>query len=157
MDLIMQKSPIDDLLERLKTLQSEMEMEIDRLLREKRELFRYTLNKGKVQFEQGIKILQRHKRTSLWNYIRRSRLGHLLTAPVIYSVFIPIVLLDISATLYQQVCFRVYGIPLVVRGKYVIIDRHHLAYLNFIEKFNCVYCGYCNGLIEYVREIVALI
>ena len=26
---------------------------------------------------------------------------------------------------------------------------------SIIEKFNCVYCGYANGLIEYVREIAA--
>mgnify|MGYP003714603975 FL=1 len=27
------------------------------------------------------------------------------------------------------------------------------AYLNGIEKLNCVYCGYANGMIAYVREI----
>lgn len=36
-----------------------------------------------------------------------------------------------------------------------MIDRHHLAYLNSIEKLNCVYCGYANGLLAYAREIVA--
>ncbi len=28
------------------------------------------------------------------------------------------------------------------------------SYLNSIEKFNRVYCGYVNGLIAYAREIV---
>lgn len=151
----MQKSTIDDILERLKTLEAELEAAIDLLLSEKRELFRYTLDQGKVHFEQGVKALQRHQRTGLLKYIFTAHFGHLLTAPIIYSVFIPLVMLDIMATFYQQLCFRVYGIPLVVRGNYIVIDRQHLAYLNFIEKINCVYCGYSNGLIEYVREIGA--
>ena len=151
----MQKSPIDDILERLKILEAELETEIDQILSEKRELFRYTVDQGKVRFEQGIKVLQRHQRTGLLSYIFATHLGHLLIAPITYSLFIPLVLLDIMATIYQQICFRVYGIPLIVRSKYIIIDRQHLAYLNIIEKINCVYCGYGNGLIEYVREIGA--
>ncbi|MBT5764073.1 MAG: hypothetical protein HOI59_09435, partial [Nitrospina sp.] len=30
-----------------------------------------------------------------------------------------------------------------------------LSYLNGLEKMNCVYCGYFNGLIGYVQEIAA--
>jgi len=70
-------------------------------------------------------------------------------------LFIPFVLLDIMVTLYQHICFRVYGISRVARVDYFVIDRHHLAYLNVVEKLNCVFCGYANGLIEYVREISA--
>jgi hypothetical protein len=33
------------------------------------------------------------------------------------------------------------------------MDRHRLAYLNGIEKLNCAYCTYANGLIAYVREV----
>ena len=29
----------------------------------------------------------------------------------------------------------------------------HLAYLNGLQKLNCVYCGYGNGLISFVREV----
>jgi hypothetical protein len=58
-------------------------------------------------------------------------------------------------TLYQHLCFRVYGIPRVRRADYIIIDRHQLAYLNALEKLNCMYCSYGNGLVEYVREVSA--
>jgi hypothetical protein len=34
-----------------------------------------------------------------------------------------------------------------------VIDRQHLDYLNAIEKFNCMYCGYGNGLTAYIREV----
>jgi hypothetical protein len=43
----------------------------------------------------------------------------------------------------------------VRREEYLVFDRHYLAYLNAIEKLNCAYCSYANGLIAYVREIAA--
>jgi hypothetical protein len=58
-------------------------------------------------------------------------------------------------SVYQLVCFPVYGIPKVRRVDYFVFDRHHLAYLNAIEKLNCAYCSYANCLIAYVREIAA--
>lgn len=151
----MTKPSLDDILSRLHELQAELESEIDRLLREKRELFHYTYEKGKVRFEQGIKVLQKHQKEGVWSYLLSSRMSHLVTAPVIYSLFIPFVLLDVMATLFQQICFRVYGIARVPRKEYFFIDHQHLAYLNLIEKINCVYCGYGNCLIEYMREIAA--
>ncbi len=151
----MHVSSIDDLLERLHTLQAELESEIDQLLSEKRELFRYTLDQGRVRFEKGMHALQRHQRVGIWAYLRHARLAHMLTAPVIYSLFIAFLLLDLMASVYQQLCFRVYGIPRVARSDYFFIDHQHLAYLNVVEKMNCVYCGYSNGVIEYVREISA--
>jgi hypothetical protein len=43
----------------------------------------------------------------------------------------------------------------VPRRRYFAIDRHKLAYLNGIEKVNCTFCSYTNGLIAYVREVAA--
>ena len=39
------------------------------------------------------------------------------------------------------------------RRDHVTFDRQHLAYLNGLEKLNCVYCSYANGLLSYAREI----
>ena len=77
----------------------------------------------------------------------------ILTAPLIYAMVIPAVLLDFFVFLYHSICFPVYGIEKVERGDYIIIDRHKIARLNGIQKLNCVYCGYFNGLIAYVQEI----
>jgi hypothetical protein len=151
----MTNSTLDNLLDRLNKLQAELEIEIDRLLEEKRQLFHYTIEQGKVKFESGIKALQMKEKVSSWNYLRNARLAHLLTAPIIYSVFLPFVLMDIAVTCYQQICFRVYGIPRIKRSAYFVIDRQKLAYLNSIEKFNCTYCSYANGLAEYIREVTA--
>jgi hypothetical protein len=67
----------------------------------------------------------------------------------------PALFMDLVVTIYQAICFRAYGIPRVVRGDYFVIDRHNLQYLNPVEKMNCIYCGYFNGLIAYVQEIAA--
>jgi hypothetical protein len=146
---------LDDILDRLHALQTEVEQEIDRLLDEKRELFKYTLEQGKVRFEQGMKALQLKRRTGVWIYLRHARLRHIVTTPLIYSLIILFVALDVAVTLYQHICFRMYKIPRVKRADYFIIDRQHLAYLNAIEKVHCAYCGYVNGLIEYLREVSA--
>jgi hypothetical protein len=81
--------------------------------------------------------------------------GSALTAPVIYSLLLPILLLDLWASLYQQICFRVYGIARVRRSDYLVIDRDLLPYLDPVDKLNCAFCGYANGVIAYVREIAS--
>jgi hypothetical protein len=146
---------VDEILERLHTLQKDLEAEIDLLLEERRAQFRYRLERGRVRFEEEVKALQERHRMDLWAYLRDARLGHLLSAPVIYSVLVSLALLDAAITAYQHICFRVYGIPRVQRGEYLVMDRQHLAYLNAIERLNCLYCGYANGLVAYAREITS--
>jgi hypothetical protein len=78
-----------------------------------------------------------------------------LTSPFIYMMIVPAVFLDVFASVYQAICFPIYGIPKVVRGDYIVLDRHRLRYLNTIEKGNCLYCGYFNGLMGYLSEMAA--
>jgi hypothetical protein len=145
---------LDELLARVKVAQQELEQEIDRLLREKREQFRFQVRRGRIIFERQVHKLHRQQRTGIWAYLKNAPLATVLTAPVIYGMIVPLALLDLTITLYQQICFRIYRIPLVCRSDYLYIDRHYLPYLNLIEKINCVYCGYGNGLIEYAREVI---
>ena len=98
---------------------------------------------------------QRALRVSLWNYVRGARLGVMVTAPFIYAVIFPALLLDLFVTVFQALCFPAYGIPKVRRADYIVFDRRNLAYLNILEKLNCAYCSYVNGLFAYVREIGA--
>jgi hypothetical protein len=49
----------------------------------------------------------------------------------------------------------VYGIPRVRRREFIVFDRHYLAYLNAVQKAHCAYCSYANGVLAYVREIIA--
>ena len=60
----------------------------------------------------------------------------MLTAPVIYAGILPFLLLDLFVSVYQAVCFPIYGIAKIKRADYLVFDRHHLAYLNALEKLN---------------------
>ena len=104
-----------------------------------------------------IHDLEEHRRfkQSIPAFVREASLLNLLTAPVIYSLLLPLALLDVWVTAYQWTCFPIYGVARVRRRKYLVIDRHKLAYLNGIEKMNCTFCSYANGLLAYVREVAA--
>ncbi len=81
------------------------------------------------------------------------RLRNALSAPFIYGLLGPLVLLDAFVCVYQAVCFRLWGIPQVRRSEHMIIDRHRLPYLDAVQKINCVYCGYANGVLSFTREV----
>jgi hypothetical protein len=138
-----------DLLERIAELEHEVELELTR----RRALWRYRVDAGRVRFEREVHEAHRRLKQRLPAFLRESNLRTVATAPVIYSLIAPVALLDLWVTLYQAVCFRAYGIPRVRRSAYIVIDRHALAYLNGVEKFNCAFCGYANGVFAYVREV----
>ena len=142
---------IADLIERMRGLEGELEAE----LAKRRAELQVGLEKGRAIFEEEILRRHRELKTRLSAYILGARPLVVITAPIIYSLIIPLALLDLFVTIYQAVCFPVYRIPKVRRSDYLVFDRHHLAYLNALEKLNCAYCSYANGLIAYVREIAS--
>lgn len=142
-------SLIDDLLERAADLERQIEAELNA----RRRQWHYRVFKGRVLFARRARTALSRLRLSIPRYLRDSRPLHLVTAPVIYSLLAPVALLDAWVTAYQWICFPVFGITRVSRSAYVVIDRHRLPYLNGIEKLNCVYCGYANGVFAYVREV----
>ncbi|MGQ9427128.1 hypothetical protein ACXYTJ_15500 [Gilvimarinus sp. F26214L] len=115
----------------------------------------YTVRNGKVRFDRAVRIAQRRYKVHLLSYIARAKPLHVITAPVIYGMVIPIALFDLFLNLYQQICFRAYGIPRVRRADYMVLDRHQLSYLNGLEKLNCLYCSYGNGMVAFAREVLA--
>ena len=142
-------STVDRLREAIRDVQSQLEAEAEAA----RKRFRYSITGGKVTFEEEARRRGRALKVRWSVFIRRARPWEIVTAPVIYSLIVPFVLLDLFVTVYQRVCFPIYGIPRVARKKYIAVDRHKLTYLNVMQKLNCVYCGYCNGLLAYVREV----
>jgi hypothetical protein len=105
--------------------------------------------------EAALRTEQRRYRQGLWSYVFFSDAMTALSAPVVYSLAIPFIALDAWVTVYQAICFRAWGIARVSRRDCFVIDRHRLAYLNALEKLNCLYCSYANGVIAYVREVAA--
>ena len=138
-----------DLLERIAGLERELEGELTR----RRALWRFRVDAGKVRFEREAYEVNRRLKQRLPAFLRESSPLTILTAPLVYSLIVPVALLDLWVTIYQAVCFRAYGIARVRRSAYIVIDRHALAYLNGVEKLNCVFCGYANGVFAYVREV----
>lgn len=117
--------------------------------------FYYRVKGRKIFFEEEARKYQKKFVIKASEYISKASLANLMTVPFIWSCIIPAILLDLSVSIYQFICFRIYDIPKVKRGKYIIIDRRQLKYLNIIEKINCFYCEYFNGLIAYIQEIAA--
>lgn len=132
-------------------LQSELDGEIEK----RRKALGWRFKEHLIEFEHGITEEHRRLRKSVRHFLADSPLEMVLSAPVIYSLIVPLALMDGWVSLYQAICFRVYQIPQVRRADYIVIDRQHLAYLNWIEALNCIFCGYANGLIAYVREIAS--
>lgn len=89
------------------------------------------------------------------NYLRYPKrfLRHVATAPVIYSVIVPVVIADVWIEVYHRMAFPFYGIPYVQRRNYIKIDRQKLSYLDGLQKINCMYCGYVNGVFQYWVKI----
>lgn len=132
-----------------------MELEIEHEMKRRRAELQADFEETRVRFEQEVLEQQRRFKTGVLAYLLTANWLTLLTAPVIYALIVPIFFLDLSITVYQHICFRAYGLPRVKRGNYFVFDRAHLAYLNLIEKVNCAYCSYGNGVMAYGREVVA--
>jgi len=142
---------ISELLDRIQHMELEIELEMKRRRAELQADFEET----RVRFEREVLEQQRRFKTGILAYLLTANWLTVLTAPVIYALIVPISFLDLTITVYQHICFRAYGLPRVKRNDYFVFDRAHLAYLNLIEKINCAYCSYGNGVMAYGREVVA--
>ena len=112
--------------------------------------------KGKrVEFEHSIREMHQQLKTGFFQWLVHNRPQNLITGPIIYGMIFPLLMLDFFVSFYQVVCFPIYQISKVKRSDYIVLDRQHLGYLNFIEKFHCTYCAYGAGLIAYIGEIIA--
>ncbi len=80
-------------------------------------------------------------------------LGVVLASPILYGIFVPLVLLDLSLTIYHWTVFPLLHIPMVQRKSYIRLDRHRLSYLPWIVKLTCSYFGYANGLLQYAVRL----
>jgi hypothetical protein len=140
---------LQNLIEAIKKLEQELSQEFQK----KEAEFYYKVQGKKISFDREVK--RQHKRiaTKISRYLKDADILNILTIPFIWACLPPALLLDATVSLFQAVCFPIYKIPKVKRSSYIVIDRYALSYLNGIEKLNCTYCGYFNGLIAYIHEI----
>lgn len=139
------------LLQRIADLENEIEQAID----DRRKSFHYHFERRRVRFEREMVVAHRRLRKGIGRFLRQSGLPGVLASPLVYVLFLPLAMLDLLTTLFVVLGFPVYGIAKVRRADFVVLDRHHLAYLNGIEKLNCIYCGYANGVIAFTREVAS--
>jgi hypothetical protein len=142
---------ISDLLAQISTLEDELRT----TLNEQEHRMFFELKGKRVEFEKSVRQAHRRLKTGFFRWLVLFRPQNLITGPIIYSMIVPMLMLDLCVSFYQFTCFPVYRVAKVRRADYIVFDRQHLAYLNFIEKFHCTYCAYGVGLLAYVAEIVS--
>ncbi|MBU0675713.1 MAG: hypothetical protein KJ950_13815 [Proteobacteria bacterium] len=142
---------IHEIIEQIKILEKRLSTEIQK----KQQEFYYIIQDKKIYFQETTRQYHRSLTTSIPAYITQASLLNILTGPLVWACLIPAALLDLFVSIFQAFSFPIYGIPKVRRSDYIVVDRHALQYLNPIEKINCIYCGYFNGLIGYIQEIGA--
>lgn len=141
---------IDQLLQQIRQLEEELRAELN----QRSQVIGFTIKGRRVEFERSIKQAHKKLKYSLWRWLG-IRPINLVTMPIIYAMIVPLLIIDLLVSFYQYSCFPIYRIQLVKRRDYIVFDRHHLSYLNFFERWHCVYCSYGNGVVAYIREILA--
>jgi hypothetical protein len=135
----------------------DLENKLEQLIAKQQRDFLYHFEGTKIKFETSIVAQQKAMKVGLIEWLASSKLRSILSIPFIYGMIVPLVLLHISIEIFHIICFSLYKIPKVKRADYFVADRHLLPYLNIIEKLNCAYCSYGNGVIAYTREIIGRI
>jgi len=142
---------ISDILARIAHLEDELEAE----LQQRRHALQADFENRRIHFEDAVLQQQRRFKAGLLHYLLGAELRHVVSIPFIFGMVVPMVLLDIAVSVYQWICFPLYRIEVVRRRDMWVFDRTHLAYLNLLEKINCAYCSYGNGLAAYFTEIAS--
>lgn len=94
------------------------------------------------------------QRLGLLALLRRSRPINIITGPVIYSMVVPLLFLDVCICVYQAICFPVYKVTPVSRRDYIVFDRQELKYLDWVSKFHCTYCAYGVGVVAFAGAVI---
>lgn len=132
-----------------------LENELDTAIKQHEGQIRYRIEDKRILFEQAVSEAHLRLKMGIFRWFKTVRPQNYLTMPIIYGMFVPMVVFDLCVSLYQAICFPVYRIARVKRASYIVMDHRHLAYLNIIEKVHCMYCSYAVGLLGYASEITA--
>ncbi len=140
---------IREILEEIEAMKVKLSEEIDK----QESHISYEIKNGYVTFEKEVLAKQKENMKNLFTWLGEVPLLHFLIAPLIYGMVIPAIFVDVTLFIYQQVVFRVFKFQLIKRSDYMHFDHKYLGYLNAIEKLNCLYCSYFNGLMLYASAI----
>lgn len=142
---------IKKIIEKIDSLNKSLKVEYAKLA----DKYGFSFRQGAIVFFKKAKERNKKFKIPTWKYVIPKDIRHVLSIPFIYMMIIPTVTLDLFATLYIWTAFPLYKIPRVKRSDHFVYDRKFLDYLNIVQKVNCLYCSYVNGLFSYVTEIGA--
>ena len=131
-----------------------LEEDLGVALRDQESSALFKIRGKRVEFEQAVREAHGRLKTGFFRWLVTNRPANLITGPIIYSMIVPLVILDVFVSFYQATCFPIYRITRLRRGDFIVFDRQQLEYLNFIEKFHCTYCAYASRLVSYVSAII---
>lgn len=137
-------------LQKLEKIKIRFPKEIDRYIE------RFYKKENFVQEALKKKLQLKKFKVGFFKYISAIRLRFIISIPFIGAMIIPAIILHVFLEIYHRICFPLLGIPTLKVRNYFIFDRHHLAYLNWLEKIFCMYCSYYSCLLTYAREIAGL-
>jgi len=83
------------------------------------------------------------------SHVKRMGLGRTLAGLLpMYTCIPPLIVMHLTSCvgIYQWMMRPLLGTPRVRWADYVIIDRHRIEGLSAFDRFNCMFCGYDNGL-----------
>jgi len=141
---------IHDMVTEIEAMKAKLKQEI---AKEEKRAASYRVEGDFIIFDRENLQKQRAHMKHLWVWLREVPLIQLMTAPVIYGMVIPAVILDVFLFVYVRVVAPVFKLKFAKRRDFIVFDRHYLGYLNFFEKLNCVYCSYFNGLMFYAGSV----
>lgn len=141
---------IRDLLDQIAALEDDLRATV----REQEAQALFQIRGKRIEFEASVRETHRRLKNGFFHWLVTNRPLNLITGPIIYSMIIPLLILDLFVSFYQATCFPIYKITKLRRADYIVFDRQKLEYLNWIEKFHCTYCAYGSGLVAYVSAII---
>ncbi len=151
--IIFMQDRIKQILIDIQEKKEQIKKDYEKLYQNFKEKYGFTISWKKVSWPKNkILELKKYKKSAIES-IFSSNMREILSIPFIYAMLIPAIILDIFLFIYQQTALRLYKIPLVKRSDFIIFDRAKLPYLNWIQKLNCIYCSYFNGLMQFAVEV----
>ena len=143
------KSKINKILEDINNKKQELIVEYEKA----KEKYGFKIVWRKIIWNSWKETELKKSRKSAWDTIFSATVREIISFPFIWFMLIPTIILDICLFIYQNTAIRLYKIPLAKRSDYIVFDRKQLAYLNWIQKLDCIYCSYVNWLFQYAVEV----
>jgi len=104
--------------------------------------------------------VMKNEKVSYWGHILGAhikRIGYMRTGlggGAMYLCIPPLIVgyVVLSAVFIQRLIVPLYGTKRLFWKDFVIIDRQRIEELTFFDKFNCMFCGFANGICVIVNK-----